>query len=216
LSIPGCTHMGMARTSELTHLRDRVKKLVNELGEMRNLVIAMREHVEKADAQIERSNEVLRRRIEDFEIVRADNGGASKDGLIERYNDLTNEYNKLVRKWNRHVVSLKANRVIGRPLQASEAQQARVRTLRRAGHILRDIAHETNLSIQTVRTIVKRKEGVDRPNKKGNELRKNKLSCERTISWRRGEWKRDTLADQIEVLQEGKGLLKDGQDLLKK
>jgi transposase len=208
--------MGMARTSELTHLRGRVKKLVDELGEMRNLVIAMREHVEKADAQIERSNEIIRRRMEDFEIMGADKGGESKGGIIERYNDLTNEYNKLVRKWNRYVVSIKASRVIGRPLQASEAQQARVRKLRRAGHILRDIAYETNLSIQTVRTIVKRKEGVDRPNKKRNGLRKNKLNCEPPISRRPGEWTRDTLADQIKVLQEGEGLLKDGQDLLKK
>jgi DNA-binding MarR family transcriptional regulator len=208
--------MGTARTSELAHLRGRVKKLVDELGEMRNLVIAMRDHVEKADAQIERSNEIIKRRIEDFEIMLADKGGEWKDGLIGRYNDLTNEYNKLVKKWNRHVVSLKANRPIGRRLQASEAQQVHVRKLRKAGHILRDIAHETNLSIQTVRTIIKRKEGVDRPNKKRNEPRKNEISCERTISWRPGERARDTLADQIKILQEGKNLLRDGHDLLKK
>jgi hypothetical protein len=206
----------MARTSELAHLRGRVKKLVDELGEMRSLVIAMREHVEKADAHIKSSNAIIRQRIEDFEIMRVDKGVDWKDGLIESYNDLTNEYNKLVRKWNRYVLSLTASRVIGRPLQASEAQQARVRKLRKAGHILRDIAHETNLSIQTVRTIVKRKEGVDRPNKKRIKLRKNKLSCERTISWRPGEWTRDTLTDRIKVLQEGEGLLKDGQNLLRK
>lgn len=208
--------MRMAPTSELAHLRGRVKKLVDEVGEMRNLLIAMREHVEKADAQIERSNEIIRRRIEDFEIMLADTGGEWKDGLIERYNDLTNEYNKLVKKWNRHAISLKASRPIGRRLQASEAQQVQVRKLRKAGHILRDIAQETNLSIQTVRTIIKRKESVDRPNKKRNDSLKNKTSCERTISWRPGERTRDTLADQIKVLQEGESLLKDGQDLLKK
>jgi len=208
--------MSMVRASELTHLRGRVKKLVDELGEMRNLVIAMQEHVEKADAQIERSNEVIRQRIKDFETMWADKSGEWNEGLVKRYNDLTNEYNRVVRKWNRYVVSLKPSRVIGRPLQASEAQQTRVRKLRKAGHIRRDIAHETNLSIQTVRTIVKRKEGADRPNKQRNELRKNTLSCERTISVRRSEWTRGTLADQIKVLQEGEGLLKDGWDLLKK
>jgi hypothetical protein len=207
--------MCIARTSELTHLRGRVKKLVDELGEMRSLVSAMQEHVEKANAQIERSNAIVRQRIEDFEIMRADKGAKWKDALIERYNELTNEYNKLIKKWNRYVAS-KASRVIGRPLRASAAQQARVRKLRKAGHILRDIAHETSLSIQTVRTIVKRKDGADRPNKRRNDLRKQKITRERTISWRPGEMTRDMLADQIKVLREGEDLLKDGQDLLRK
>lgn len=208
--------MAATSSSELTHLRVRVEQLVDELGQMRNLVTAMREHVEKADAQIEKSNEIIRRRIEDFEMMVTDNGREWKDGLIDRYNNLTTEYNKLVKKWNRYVVSLKAVRPTGRPLQASESQQAQVRKLRKAGLILRDIALETNLSIQTVRTITSRKEDVDQPNKKRSELRKNKLSCQRTISWRPGERTRDTLAHQIKVLQDGEDLLKDSRDLLKR
>jgi hypothetical protein len=209
--------MYTADTSELTHLRDRVRELVEELGEVRNFVTAMRGHLVKADAQIERSNEIIRLRIEDFEMMLADNGGGWNDGPIKRYSDLANEYNKLVKKWNRYVGSLKVSHAIGRPLQASEAQQAQVRKLRKAGDTLREIGHETNLSIQTVRTIINRKKGVDRPNKKRNEIRKNKLSCQHTISRRDGEGTRDTLADQIDkVLRDGEDLLKDGQDLLKK
>jgi hypothetical protein len=208
--------MAAASTSELAHLRVRVKQLVEELGEMRNLVTAMSQHVEKADAQIERSNQIIRRRIEDFEMMLADKGGAWRDGLIERYNDLANDYNRLVKKWNRHVVSLKGNPAIGRPLQASEAQQAQAWKLHKAGGTLQGIAHETNLSIQSIRTIISRQKRVDRPNNKRSELRKNKLSCQRPISWRPGERTRDTLADQIKVLQDAEGLLKDGRDLLRR
>jgi hypothetical protein len=209
--------MDTANASEITHLRDRVRKLVEELGEVRSLVTAMREHVEKVDAQVERSNEFIRRWIEVFEIMPAYRGGEPKDGLIGRYNDLANEYNKLVKKWNRYVGSLKGSRAIGRPLQASKTQQAQVRKLRKAGDTLREIAHETNLSIQTVRTIISPKKSVDRPNKKRNELRKNKLSCQDTISWRAGARTRGTPGDQInKVLRDGEDLLKDGQALLKR
>jgi hypothetical protein len=208
--------MAAASTSELTHLRVRVKQLVDELGEMRKLVTAMWEHIEKADEQIERSNEIIRRRIEDFEMMLADKGGEWRDGLIGRYNDLANDYNRLVKKWNRHVVSLKGSPTIGRPLQASEAQQAQAWKLRKAGGTLRDIARETNLSIQSIRTIISRQKGASRPNNKRSELRKTKLSCQRPVSWRPGERTRDALADQIKVLQGGEELLKDGRDLLKR
>jgi DNA-binding CsgD family transcriptional regulator len=43
---------------------------------------------------------------------------------------------------------------VGRPLAASEAQQATVRRLRKAGKSLRWIAEETSLGLNTVRTIV--------------------------------------------------------------
>ena len=71
--------------------------------------------------------------------------------LLERYDDLLNEYNELVRSWNRYVGSLTT---IGLPLRASRGQQAQVRKLRKAGHTLREIVHETGLSLQTLRIIV--------------------------------------------------------------
>jgi hypothetical protein len=94
----GCTHMDTANTSELIQLRDRIKELIEDLGEMHNLIAAMWEHVERATARIERSNATIRRRIEDFEMMRAHKGGAWRDGLIERYNDLASDYKNLVRQ----------------------------------------------------------------------------------------------------------------------
>ena len=176
--------MDTANSSELTHLREHIKELIEDLGEMHNLIAAMWEHVERATARIERSNATIRRRMEDFEMMPAHKERAWRDGLIERYNDLAGDYKNLVRQWNRYAISIGRSRAMGRPLQASEEQQAQVRRLRAAGNTLRAVAHETNLSIQTVRTIINRKNDVDLANKKGNGLRRKRRSPERVILYR--------------------------------
>jgi hypothetical protein len=55
-----------------------------------------------------------------------------------------------------------APKALGRPLDASDAQVAHVLKLRKAKTSLRAIAEETNLSLQTVRTIVGRDQRTDR------------------------------------------------------
>src|SRR5215472_6642906 len=95
--------------------------------------------------------------------------------LLEGYNDLLNEYNKLVRRWNRYVKSLATGPAIGRLPRASQAQQAQVRMLRGAGKTVRQIAHETKLSFQTIRTIIGRKDALDRTTKRKHHLEKIKL-----------------------------------------
>jgi hypothetical protein len=60
----------------------------------------------------------------------------------------------------------------GRPLRASEAQQAQVRKLRVVVKTVRQIAHETNLSFQTIRTIIARKHDLNRTTKRTNHLEK--------------------------------------------
>jgi hypothetical protein len=75
------------------------------------------------------------------------------------------KYLAIVQDWNRFVPEYNAAvrpRNVGRPLAASEAQCDQVRKLRKAGTSLRDIADETSLSLQTVRTIVDQAGGVDR------------------------------------------------------
>jgi hypothetical protein len=209
--------MSAFETAEMLHLRDRIMELVEELGAERNLVSAMRAHIQKADQQLERSNETNRRWIESFEMSLTDEGWAWMDDLIRRYNHLLNEHNKLVRKWNRYVGSFNARHAIGRPLRASEAQQAQVRRLRKAGNTLREIAHATRLSFQTIRTIIGHKHDSGRATKKKNELRKIELNSYRTILWRAQEPTKDALPAQINaMLKDGEDLVKEGQDLLKK
>jgi DNA-binding protein H-NS len=205
----------MTTVTEIAHLRDRIIELLEELDKERNLIAAMREHIERAHEQVERSNQTIKQWFEGFEMTNTDKGWAWKDDPIEGYNDLLNKYNELVKKWNRYIGSLKTRRAIGRPLQASKVQQAQVRKLRRVGHTVREIANKTNLSFQTIRTILGHKSAAAfRADKTKNKLRKIELNHRGMNSW----WARKRTGDaQINaVLKDGENLLKDGRDLLQK
>jgi hypothetical protein len=76
---------------------------------------------------------------------------------------------------------------VGRPLAASDAQAAQVLKLRRQGKSLRGIADETNLSLQTVRTIVDQKRGKDRTTK----ARRERIEIDKTERLRAKRKKRD-------------------------
>jgi Helix-turn-helix domain of resolvase len=211
----------MTTVTEIAHLRDRIIELLGELDKERNLIAALRGHIERVHEQVERSNQTIRQWIEGFEMTLTDNGWVWKGDPIEGYNDLLNKYKKLVRKWNRYFGSFKTRQGIGRPLQASEVQQARVRKLRKVGHTLREIANETNLSLQTIRTILGHKGGVGRTDKTKNKLRKIELNHHRMNSWRTRNRTGDAqinavIKDSKNLLKDGDNLLKDGRDLLQK
>ena len=212
----------MTTVTEIAHLRDRIIELLGELDKGRKLIAAMQEHIERAHEQVEKSNQTIRQWIEGFEMTVADKGWARKEDLIECYYDLVNEYNKLVRKWNRYIGSIKTRQAIGRPLRANEAQQARVRKLRKVGHTVREIANKTNLSFQTIRTILGHEStAVFRTDKTKNKLRKIELHHHRMNSWRAGNRTGDVqinavLRDCKNLLKDGENLLKDGWDLLQK
>jgi uncharacterized coiled-coil DUF342 family protein len=210
-------HLIEMDTEDIARLRDRIMELIEELGEERSLITAMREHIEKADEQVERSNEIIRQWVESLEMMPADESRASRNELIRRYNDLLNDHNELVRKWNRFVGLYNMPQAIGRPLQATEAQQVRVRKLRKAGHTLREIAHETHLSFQTIRTILGHKNNAHGAAKKKDQFRKMEVNRHRAISWRATKRPKDTPPAEINaVLKEGEGLVKDGRNLLKR
>ena len=84
----------------------------------------------------------------------------------DEHDNLVDKHNDLVKRWNRIVPIVNAgSRDVGRPLAASDAQVAAVLKLHKAGKSLRGIVDETSLSLQTVRTIVGRKNGTDRTTK---------------------------------------------------
>jgi transposase len=203
----------MNTITEIAHLRDRIIELLGELDKERDLIAVLREHIERAHEQVERSNQTIKQWIESFKMTLTDKGWSWKDDLIECYNDLLNKYNELVKKWNRYMGSFEARQAVGRPLRASEAQQAQVRKLRKVGHTLREIANETNLSFQTIRTIIGQEGGVVRTDKKKNKLRKIHLNYPSMNSWRAR--KRTGDAQINAVLKDSKNLLKDGENLLK-
>jgi transposase len=198
----------MNTITEIAHLRDRLIELLGAANE-------------RAHEQVERSNQTIKQWIESFEMTLTDKGWSWKDDLIECYNDLLNKYNELVKNWNRYIASFEARQAVGRPLRASKAQQAQVRKLRKIGHTLREIANETNLSFQTIRTIIGQKGGVVRTDRKKNKLRKIDLNYRSMNSWRARKRTGDAqinavLKDSKNLLKDGDNLLKDGRELLKK
>ena len=140
-----------ARIAELTDERDRQGVLINEMDE----------HVEDVNAMINRW-------IEAFSMVQNNRGEWSwgdtimqmYDALWDRYTELRAKWNKLVPEYNAVVAPKLRN--FGRPLGASPAQREDVLRRRRAGESLRRIVDATGLSFQTVRTIIDKKDGVDR------------------------------------------------------
>jgi Helix-turn-helix domain of resolvase len=136
----------------------RIAELRDELDEERERCQRMREHIEDRGAIIEGWAEA-------FELELQDDGNYSMGPFWDRYNKYIDEYNDLLRTWNRFAVST-WRRNVGRPLAASDAQCAQVLKLHKAGHSLRAIVDETSLGFQTVRTIVAKQIGADRTTKR--------------------------------------------------
>ena len=109
-----------------------------------------------------------------------------------------------MRQWNKFVPEYNARirpREMGRPLAASDVQQADVRRRRKAGARLRVIAAAISLSLRTVRSIIDRAAGTGRAGKRTNELRRKEFDRLRAAAYRARKRDRDSLPDQIAELQ---------------
>ena len=142
-----------------------------------------------------------------------DDGKWTWDPSIKDYNVYTDKYLALLRDWNRFVSEYNAvvqPRPVGRPLEASEAQQVDVLKRRKRGESLQHIADETSLGMQTVRTIIGKANGTDRTT--GKHLAR--IKPEDMAAWRARKRTRDALPrrlnahlkDKAELLKEAKGL----------
>jgi len=98
-------------------------------------------------------------------------------------------------------------RNVGRPLAASDAQCVQVLRLNKCGKSLRAIAEETNLGLNTVRTIIGRKNGTDRTSVK--HMAKIDPDRTREKMWTAKRQQRDALPKRINELR------KVGDDLIK-
>jgi hypothetical protein len=132
--------------------------------------------------QVQEAYDLVDSWIEGFEMTLGDDSNYTwgdwtnhPDGeWIDKYVKLLREWNKFVPEYNAAVAH--SRRGSGRPIAASEAQQAEVHKLHKLGASLRDITRETSLGLQTVRTIIGKADGSDRTNRQRNELRKLELN----------------------------------------
>lgn len=90
-----------------------------------------------------------------------------------------------------NAVILKRN--VGRPLAASEAQQADVLRRHKRGESLRAIAEDTSLGFQTVRSIIGKQDGTDRTTRKHLE----RVASENTVAGKARKWTRDALPRRL-------------------
>jgi hypothetical protein len=190
---------------ELKQRDARIRDLRKEIDEAQMLVSEMREQVQDA-------NDLIDSWIEGFEMQMDANGDWRWVQWITAMQDMYEAYMALKRKWNALVPrynAVIAPKGLGRPLQASDAQQREVRRLRKAGGSLRAIVKATGLSIRTVRTVIGKAEGTDRTTKRTNKLRRLELNRSCMAAYRTRKRTRDALPKRInEFLKRGKSLLK--------
>jgi hypothetical protein len=186
--------------------RDRtILELRQEAEEAQALIAELREHAQD-------HVETLESWIEAFEIVAGDDGHYHWPNVYRQYNELVDSYDALRREWNRLVPKYNAAiepRGLGRPLAASEAQQRKVLAMRKAGESLRAIVSGTGLTLRTVRTIIGKADGTDRTTKRTNEIRRLELNRNRMAAYRARKRTRDALPKRItDLLARGKSLVK--------
>ena len=134
-------------------------------------------------------------------IDRLDEAQARNRALVEKYN-------KLLRITRARVLP----RPYGRPLAASDAQRQRILAHRKAGKSLRWIAEEMNLGLQTVRTVIDKKDGVDRTTMDRWQRIDPDMRMERDRRRRRKDV--DTLRKRIpQLLEESADLIKRAKGL---
>jgi hypothetical protein len=171
----------------------------------------MREHVEDANRMIESW-------CETFDMQHTDDGKLSWADWIKAGEVAREDWRALVREWNRFVPDYNrvvAPKPIGRPLDASDAQIAQVLKLHKSGASLRGIAEETNLSLQTVRTVVGREACSDRTSRKRLERIDPDRAAE--IAERSRKRIRAALPKRISrILQQGAELLKEAKGIMKR
>jgi hypothetical protein len=186
---------------ELKRRDRRIEELKADLDESRALVHRMSEHVEDRSGIIDAW-------IEGFEMVLSDDGEWTTSPFLKYHDEIVDKYGKLLRKWNKFVPEYNAailKRNVGRPLAASEAQQADVLKRHKRGESLRSIADDMSLGLRTVRTIVDRADGVDRTTAKHLA----RIKPEDMAAWKSRKRTRDALPRRVNAL------LKDKADLLK-
>ena len=155
----------MRRTkATIGELEDDVKRLTKRLDDIRcehDETVALVSIQCETLALQEEALQNWRDQIDVFFWVEAiKDAEASRKEYADRYEALLAKWNAFVPVYNEVVAQKKRN--FGRPPAASNAQAARVLDLHKADQSLRSIAEDINIGVRSVRTIIDKKDGVDR------------------------------------------------------
>jgi hypothetical protein len=195
--------------AELAQRDAKIKELIQERDEALELVREMREHIEAQDQLIEEWKYACDMELRDDGKLQWDADASAAD-----YDALEKKHNALVRDWNKYLYRAKI-KPPGRPLAASDEQQDKVKALRKKKLPLRQIARETGLSLQTVRTVLDKGTRRDRTKTEhANLRRKHQFDKTRAAAYRARKRARDGLPKRItEVQAAGEALVKAAKGL---
>jgi hypothetical protein len=211
--------MNAPEDPRIGELEDKLRLAEHRADDMRRERDEARALVSRMEDQVRDSRDLIDRWIEAFDMERGEDGNwqVHSPHLIDDWNDLVEKYNALLKDWNRFVPDYNAKvdpKPVGRPLAASEAQQAAVRKFRKRGMSIRNIVIETNLGMQTVRSILDRDAMTDRASKRLLAKIDYKPVRAMLISARSRRRTRDALPRAIdEIKTESDKLLKDAKGL---
>jgi hypothetical protein len=187
----------------------RIEELREEIDEQRSLIRRFQDNADDYSGVIERWKEA-------FDMTMTDSGKWTWEPFWDKHNKLVDDFNQLVRDWNRCVPLINGRaQPVGRPLLASEAQCGNVLSLHKQGFSLRGIAEETSLGLNTVRTIIAKRHGTDRTTKKHRQrVERIELDRMQLASQRRHKRTGDALPRQAQrVVEEGQELIKEAKGL---
>jgi transposase len=177
-----------ALQDELKRRDERIAELRDEIDENRDLIRRQREYIEER-------NNYLEEFITTFGLTLDEDNHYTNGDFIKSHNELLDEndklitdYNKLVRKHNELLYEnndLRGDkRPVGRPIAASETQQAQALAYHKEGKSIRWIAESMTLSRRTVSTIIDKADDVDRTTTK----RRVRLGHEPKSKPKRRKW----------------------------
>jgi hypothetical protein len=194
---------------ELKRKDERIEELRQEIDEQRELIERLRNHAEDYSQCIESWCEA-------FEMEMTDDGGWTWQPWRENHNKIVDDYNDLVRRWNKYLPLINRQpRNVGRPVAASEAQIREVLQRRRAGESLRNIAEEMTLGLQTVRTVIGQKAGSDRTTRHHRQrFERIDIDQQQRRKWKRQRDTGNRLPKRVNAfLKEGQALVKEAKGL---
>jgi chromosome segregation ATPase len=216
------------KDKRIGELEDELKRKKERIGELRDEVDDLRDRLGRMREHLEESQRITESWCETFDMQLTDGGWTwepfwdEQNQLVDDYNALLARFNALVRDWNTHIAYAKPRRRnVGRPLAASEAQVRAVLRLRHGlsgelvdGQVkslsLREIAEETGLGLNTVRTIIAQARRTDRTTRKHLA----RVDPEAIDRQRRARWKRRRRSGN-ELPKRINNHLKAGSDLLR-
>jgi hypothetical protein len=143
-------------------------------------------------------------------------GGWTWQPFWDEHNKLIDNYNDLVRNWNKCLPLINRQpRNVGRPIAASEAQIREVLQRHRAGESLRNIAEEMTLGLQTVRTVIGQKAGSDRTTRHHRQrFERIDIDQQQRRKWKRQRETGNRLPRRVNAfLKEGQALVKEAKGL---